>query len=265
MTSSSPVTRHIPASRHPSRYEEDPDTKPKAPVDPRRNQVLGAARRNRQHRQRASRAHASRQRDQMAGRAGPRAARRRQELEDPRPRCLRRASHPQGHARHRIPRRADFARRSQTRATTRRPRRRAHVPVRRRRRHLHRCGRRRQSRRASSTTSAMRTARPSSTTGASSSRRLRTIEPGEELGYDYQLTWESTDDPEELKLYACRCGAAELPRHDARRRAARREAQGSERRRSRHARKAAPEARPRPCRAQTKQAARAAHVAPPER
>jgi SET domain-containing protein len=35
----------------------------------------------------------------------------------------------------------------------------------------------------------------------------RTIEPGEELGYDYQLTWESTDDPEELKLYACRCGA----------------------------------------------------------
>lgn len=37
---------------------------------------------------------------------------------------------------------------------------------------------------------------------------LRTIQPGEELGYDYQLTWESTDDPEELKLYACRCGAA---------------------------------------------------------
>jgi hypothetical protein len=37
---------------------------------------------------------------------------------------------------------------------------------------------------------------------------VRTIEPGEELGYDYQLTWESTDDPEELALYACRCGAA---------------------------------------------------------
>ncbi|MGI9246172.1 MAG: SET domain-containing protein, partial [Steroidobacteraceae bacterium] len=36
----------------------------------------------------------------------------------------------------------------------------------------------------------------------------RTIQPGEELGYDYQLTWESTDDPNELKLYACRCGAA---------------------------------------------------------
>jgi hypothetical protein len=36
----------------------------------------------------------------------------------------------------------------------------------------------------------------------------RTIEPGEELGYDYQLTWESSDDPDELKLYECRCGAA---------------------------------------------------------
>ncbi|HET7201842.1 MAG TPA: SET domain-containing protein-lysine N-methyltransferase [Steroidobacteraceae bacterium] len=36
---------------------------------------------------------------------------------------------------------------------------------------------------------------------------LRTIQPGEELGYDYQLTWESTDDPEELELYRCLCGA----------------------------------------------------------
>lgn len=36
---------------------------------------------------------------------------------------------------------------------------------------------------------------------------VRTIRPGEELGYDYQLTWESTDDPDELALYACRCGA----------------------------------------------------------
>jgi hypothetical protein len=35
----------------------------------------------------------------------------------------------------------------------------------------------------------------------------RTIQPGEELCYDYQLVWESTDDPEDLKLYACRCGA----------------------------------------------------------
>ena len=37
---------------------------------------------------------------------------------------------------------------------------------------------------------------------------VRDIEPGEELGYDYQLTWESTDDPDELALFACRCGAA---------------------------------------------------------
>ncbi len=36
---------------------------------------------------------------------------------------------------------------------------------------------------------------------------IRNIKPGEELGYDYQLTWESTDDPEELALYECRCGA----------------------------------------------------------
>jgi SET domain-containing protein len=36
---------------------------------------------------------------------------------------------------------------------------------------------------------------------------VRNIAPGEELGYDYQLTWESTDDPQELALYACRCGA----------------------------------------------------------
>ncbi len=36
---------------------------------------------------------------------------------------------------------------------------------------------------------------------------VRDIKPGEELGYDYQLTWESTDEPAELALYACRCGA----------------------------------------------------------
>jgi SET domain-containing protein len=36
---------------------------------------------------------------------------------------------------------------------------------------------------------------------------IRSIKPGEELGYDYQLTWESTDDPAELALYSCRCGA----------------------------------------------------------
>ncbi|HTE39714.1 MAG TPA: SET domain-containing protein-lysine N-methyltransferase [Steroidobacteraceae bacterium] len=36
---------------------------------------------------------------------------------------------------------------------------------------------------------------------------IRSIQPGDELGYDYQLTWESTDDPVELENYACRCGA----------------------------------------------------------
>ncbi len=36
---------------------------------------------------------------------------------------------------------------------------------------------------------------------------IRTIKPGDELCYDYQLVWESTDDPKDLKLYACRCGA----------------------------------------------------------
>ena len=36
---------------------------------------------------------------------------------------------------------------------------------------------------------------------------IRNIKSGDELGYDYQLTWESTDDPKELALYACRCGA----------------------------------------------------------
>jgi SET domain-containing protein len=35
---------------------------------------------------------------------------------------------------------------------------------------------------------------------------LRDIEVGEELVYDYRLTWESTDDPEDLKVYSCRCG-----------------------------------------------------------
>jgi len=37
---------------------------------------------------------------------------------------------------------------------------------------------------------------------------LRDIGPGEELGYEYGLTWESSDDPDELANYACRCGAA---------------------------------------------------------
>jgi len=36
---------------------------------------------------------------------------------------------------------------------------------------------------------------------------VRKVRKGEELGYDYQLTWESTDDPSDLALYDCRCGA----------------------------------------------------------
>jgi len=36
---------------------------------------------------------------------------------------------------------------------------------------------------------------------------VKDIKLGEELGYDYQLTWDSGDDPEELKLYDCRCGS----------------------------------------------------------
>lgn len=36
---------------------------------------------------------------------------------------------------------------------------------------------------------------------------LRDIQVGEELVYDYRLTWESGDDPEDLKVYLCRCGS----------------------------------------------------------
>ena len=61
---------------------------------------------------------------------------------------------------------------------------------------------------------------------------IRTIRPGEELGYQYGLTWESTDDPDELANYACRCGAAKcrgtmldrVPLDEKRRRARRRKA-----------------------------------------
>ncbi|MGE0114284.1 MAG: SET domain-containing protein [Steroidobacteraceae bacterium] len=36
---------------------------------------------------------------------------------------------------------------------------------------------------------------------------IRDIKTGEELGYDYQLTWSEADTPEDLALYNCRCGA----------------------------------------------------------
>jgi SET domain-containing protein len=35
----------------------------------------------------------------------------------------------------------------------------------------------------------------------------RDIKAGEELGYDYQLTWSEEDTPEDLALYNCRCGS----------------------------------------------------------
>ena len=61
---------------------------------------------------------------------------------------------------------------------------------------------------------------------------VRDIRKGEELGYEYGLTWESTDDPDELANYACRCGAAKcrgtmldpVPRDKQRKRKAQRRA-----------------------------------------
>jgi SET domain-containing protein len=35
----------------------------------------------------------------------------------------------------------------------------------------------------------------------------RNIKAGDELGYDYQLTWSEEDTPEDLALYQCRCGS----------------------------------------------------------
>ena len=37
---------------------------------------------------------------------------------------------------------------------------------------------------------------------------IRDIEPGEELGYDYQIGRERGDPPNVDEIYACRCGAA---------------------------------------------------------
>lgn len=36
---------------------------------------------------------------------------------------------------------------------------------------------------------------------------IRDIQSGEELTYDYNICWLSTETPEELAVYACRCGA----------------------------------------------------------
>jgi SET domain-containing protein len=55
---------------------------------------------------------------------------------------------------------------------------------------------------------------------------IRTIQPGEELSYDYQIQRDSDDEPNVDQVYACRCGAencrgsmleAQKPRKSARR------------------------------------------------
>jgi hypothetical protein len=79
---------------------------------------------------------------------------------------------------------------------------------------------------------------------------LRDIEPGAELGYEYGLTWETTDDPDELANYGCRCGAAtcrgtmldpvpldKKRRQEARRRAAKKKAAASRGKTSKKVRK----------------------------
>ena len=38
---------------------------------------------------------------------------------------------------------------------------------------------------------------------------LRTIEPGEELTYDYQIQREDDDPPNVDEIFACRCGSAQ--------------------------------------------------------
>ena len=44
---------------------------------------------------------------------------------------------------------------------------------------------------------------------------LRTIQPGEELNYDYPIGRAKDDPPDVDEVFACRCGAAQVPRHDA--------------------------------------------------
>ena len=44
---------------------------------------------------------------------------------------------------------------------------------------------------------------------------IRTIQPGEELSYDYQIQRDSDDAPNVDEIFACRCGAQELPRQHA--------------------------------------------------
>ena len=134
--------------------------------------------------------------------------------------CTRPGRIKKGHAHHRVPGRAHLARRGRPALREQGRRRRPHVPVHRQQAHRHRCRRQRQ--RGALHQSQLRSElRNVIENGRVFIEAIRRIKPGEELGYDYQLTWESTDDPVELALYACRCGAKQLPRHDAGPRAAR--------------------------------------------
>ncbi len=152
MTSSSPVTRHIPASRHPSRYEEDPDDETKGPGSIRRaphaaSKSSAQARSqpvsppSSEHHAHMRRANATRWPD-VPGRE-PLVVVRNSKIHGKR--CLRRASYPQGNARDRIPGRADFTRRRRCAVRRKGARRRSHFPVCRGRRDLHRRRRGRQS------------------------------------------------------------------------------------------------------------------------
>ncbi len=124
-------------------------------------------------------------------------------------RRVRAAPHPQGHAHHRVPRRARLARRGR--------------PA------LREQGRERQLTRSSSS-STRRTVIDAGVDGNEArfinhscdpncesvieSRRvfieaIRTIEPGEELTYDYQIRREDDDPPNIDEIFACRCGFAQ--------------------------------------------------------
>ncbi len=76
---------------------------------------------------------------------------------------------------------------------------------------------------------------------------IRTIQPGEELSYDYQIGREEGDPADIDEIFACRCGAPECrgtmltgpnPREKARRKAARRKAAGKKKPQHAHARSA---------------------------
>jgi hypothetical protein len=72
---------------------------------------------------------------------------------------------------------------------------------------------------------------------------IRTIQPGEELSYDYQIQRDSDDAPNVDEIFACRCGAkncrgsmlepAKKPRKPARRSAKRAAKGGAPRKRAR--------------------------------